>query len=120
MSHQARVARRLRVGSAGQVGPPGGRFVPPAGVRPIRVSSEGTMPQETIRFATSADGTRLGWAEHGSGPRTLVWAANFITDIRNDWEMPGLANTLRFLGEHFRVIRLDHRGCGSSQRNVER
>ncbi|HZZ89441.1 MAG TPA: alpha/beta fold hydrolase [Caulobacteraceae bacterium] len=78
------------------------------------------MQPERIRYAKSADGTSIAWAESGVGPRTLVLAANHITDIKGAWDEPARGGALRRLGEHFRVIRYDNRGCGSSQRSVER
>jgi pimeloyl-ACP methyl ester carboxylesterase len=78
------------------------------------------LQPERIRYARSADGVRIAWAESGKGPRALVLAANHITDIKRAWEEPARGTALRLLGEHFRVIRYDNRGCGSSQRGVER
>jgi pimeloyl-ACP methyl ester carboxylesterase len=81
---------------------------------------EARVPSERIRYARSADGVRIAWAESGAGPRTLVIAANHITNIARDWESPDRVGPLRRLGDQFRIIRYDHRGCGSSQRNIER
>jgi pimeloyl-ACP methyl ester carboxylesterase/DNA-binding CsgD family transcriptional regulator len=78
------------------------------------------LQPERIRYARSADGVRIAWAESGAGPQTLVLAANHITDIKRAWEEPARGGVLHRLGKHFRVIRYDNRGCGSSQRNVER
>lgn len=78
------------------------------------------MEQDRIRYTRSADGVELAWTVSGSGPRTLVLAPNHITDIKRDWQDPLRRDLLRRLSAHFRVVRYDHRGCGSSQRNVER
>lgn len=75
---------------------------------------------ERIRYARSADGTQIAWAVSGEGPQTLVLAANSITNIRRDWENPIRRGALAALTQHFRVVRYDHRGVGSSQRDVER
>lgn len=75
---------------------------------------------ERIRFARSADGTQIAWAVSGTGPQTLVLAANGVTNIKLDWESPIRRGSLAALSQHFRVVRYDHRGCGSSQRDVER
>lgn len=78
------------------------------------------MSSERIRHVRSADGVRIAWTESGSGRQTVVWAANHITDIANDRAFPDRWDQIVRLNAHFRVVRYDHRGCGSSQRNVER
>ena len=77
------------------------------------------MRDEQIRYARSADGVQIAWTEGGTGPRTLVCAANLLSDIK--WDMESSARgAIERLERNFRVIRFDHRGQGSSQRNVER
>jgi pimeloyl-ACP methyl ester carboxylesterase len=88
-----------------------GKFVPPG------VSS---VSSEPIRYARSADGARIAWTESGVGPQTVVWAANHITDIKNDRLFPNRWDQIERLSAHFRLVRYDHRGCGSSQRNIPR
>ncbi len=72
------------------------------------------MRQE-VRFAISADGTRLAWARHGSGP-PLLRVATWLTHIEHDWESPIWSHWLEALGRRFTVIRYDERGCGLSDR----
>jgi pimeloyl-ACP methyl ester carboxylesterase/DNA-binding CsgD family transcriptional regulator len=74
------------------------------------------MEQE-IRFCTSADGVRIAFARHGSGP-PLVKAAHWLTHLEFDWESPVWTHWLRDLGSSFTVIRHDERGCGLSDREV--
>ena len=78
------------------------------------------MRRERIRYARSADGVRIAWAASGQGPQTLVLPPNQVTDIERDWESPMTGPVLARLSEHFRVVRYDQRGCGSSQRDVAR
>jgi len=82
------------------------------------------MPQhqQTIRYATTRDGVRLAWAKSGpssgSAP-ALVRAATWITHLEYDWESPVWRHWVRFLGDHFQLLRYDERGCGLSQNDVK-
>jgi 3-oxoadipate enol-lactonase len=59
--------------------------------------------------ATSADGTRIAWAEHGAGPPVLlVHGLGYAS-----W---GWRPVLAPLAEHFRVLTFDNRGIGGSDR----
>jgi len=77
---------------------------------------------QTIRYATTRDGVRLAWASSGpsceSAP-ALVRAATWITHVEYDWESPVWRHWVRFLGDHFRMLRYDERGCGLSQHEVD-
>lgn len=84
----------------------------PFGYDSIIVSS-----QQTIRYVNAADQVRLAWARSGSGP-SLVKASNWITHLEYDWESPVWQHWVRFLSEHFTLVRSDERGCGLSQRDV--
>jgi pimeloyl-ACP methyl ester carboxylesterase/DNA-binding CsgD family transcriptional regulator len=70
---------------------------------------------QQIRFATSADGVRLAWARHGTGP-PLLRVATWLTHIERDWESPLWHHWLDDLGERFSMVRYDERGCGMSDR----
>jgi pimeloyl-ACP methyl ester carboxylesterase/DNA-binding winged helix-turn-helix (wHTH) protein len=74
--------------------------------------------QQQIRFCRSADGVRLAYAEHGSGP-VLVKAANWLTHLDYDWRSPVWRHWLRTFSRTHRFIRYDERGCGLSDRDVE-
>src|SRR5690348_10214006 len=45
------------------------------------------LPSQQIRFCTAADGTRLAYAQIGSGP-PLVKAANWLSHLDYDWDSP--------------------------------
>jgi pimeloyl-ACP methyl ester carboxylesterase len=66
-----------------------------------------------IRFCTSADGARLAYATHGSGP-PLVRVATWLTHLESDWDSPVWHHWLQRLGETHTVLRYDERGCGLS------
>jgi pimeloyl-ACP methyl ester carboxylesterase/DNA-binding CsgD family transcriptional regulator len=71
------------------------------------------LPTTQIRFCTSADGTRVAYAMHGSGP-PLVRVATWLTHLESDWDSPVWSHWLRRLGETHTVLRYDERGCGLS------
>jgi pimeloyl-ACP methyl ester carboxylesterase/DNA-binding CsgD family transcriptional regulator len=74
------------------------------------------MKQE-VRFCTSADGTRLGYAIHGAG-RPLVRVATWLTHLEYDWESPIWRHWLDTLADRHTLVRYDERGCGLSASEV--
>lgn len=77
-----------------------------------------TMPPE-VRFATSRDGVRIAWSQHGSGP-PLVRVGTWLTHLQHDWDSVVWRHWLTELGERFTFVRYDDRGCGLSDRDVSR
>jgi len=73
--------------------------------------------KQRIRYARSADGTALAWAEAGAGV-PLVKAANWLTHLEYDVESPVWSHWINFFADHFRFIRYDERGCGLTDREV--
>ena len=71
-------------------------------------------PQQHVRYVSAADGTRLAWAESGSGP-TIVKAANWLTHLEYEWESPVWKHWLQFFTDRARFVRYDERGCGMSE-----
>ena len=67
--------------------------------------------QQSIRYLTTGDGTRLAWASMGTG-QPLVKAANWLSHLEYDLESPIWRHWARFFGNHFRFVRYDERGCG--------
>ncbi|HSC96225.1 MAG TPA: alpha/beta fold hydrolase [Burkholderiales bacterium] len=76
-------------------------------------------PREQIRFCASADGTRLALASVGEGS-PLVKAATWLTHVERDWHNLFTRHWLSELSRHNQLIRYDSRGCGLSDREVER
>jgi pimeloyl-ACP methyl ester carboxylesterase/DNA-binding CsgD family transcriptional regulator len=68
---------------------------------------------QTIRFTRSPDGTRIAYAESGSGP-PIVKAANWLSHLEFDWQSPVWRHWFSFLSNRNRLIRYDQRGCGLS------
>lgn len=75
-------------------------------------------PQQ-IRFCTSADGTRLAVATVGEGP-PLLKAATWLTHVEKDPDNLFTRHWVAELSRDNTLIRYDSRGCGLSDRDVER
>jgi len=86
-------------------------------IRLVPETSRETPPQE-LRFCRSADGTRIAWARHGSGP-PLVIATCWLSHLQHDWQSPVWRHFLAALGEIATVVRYDERGHGLSDWDVE-
>lgn len=69
--------------------------------------------RQDLRFAHSADGTRIAYAIHGGG-YPLVRAAHWLTNIDFDWQTPVWRPWFDALGARFQFHRYDSRGCGLS------
>ena len=74
---------------------------------------------QRIRFCTSADGVKIAYASHGTGP-PIVKAANWLTHLEHDWHSPMWRHWLDGLADGHTVIRYDERGCGLSDWGAER
>ena len=82
--------------------------VPTGGIAP---------PPQHLRFCRSADGTRIAYARHGSGP-PLVIATCWLSHLQYDWESPVWRHFLDDLGKIATVVRYDERGYGLSDWDV--
>ena len=69
--------------------------------------------RQKIRFCTSCDGMRIGFATCGTGP-TLIAAAHWISHLRLDWDNPVRRGWLSMLSRAHTLIRYDARGTGLS------
>ena len=74
---------------------------------------------QQIRFCTSADGARLAIATLGEGP-PLVKAATWLTDVEKEPDNLFSRHWVSELSRDHSLIRYDARGCGMSERDVER
>jgi class 3 adenylate cyclase len=71
-----------------------------------------------IRFCTSADGTRIGYATLGEGPPLVVvppWAGN----LQRDWKHPDGHAFLERLSRRRLFVSFDRRGVGASRGQVD-
>lgn len=78
-----------------------------------------TDVQQQIRFCTSADGTRLAVATVGDGP-PLVKSATWLTHVEKEPYNLFTRHWVSELSRGHTLIRYDSRGCGMSDRDVER
>ena len=81
------------------------------------MSPAGDTPPQDVRFCRSADGTRIAYAVHGSGPPLLL-AACWLSHLEFDWQSPVWRHFLLDLGRVATVIRYDERGNGMSDWDV--
>jgi class 3 adenylate cyclase len=69
-----------------------------------------------IRYAQSGD-VSIAYQVTGDGPFDLVLVPGFVSHLEYDWEEPRHAAFLERLGSFARLIRLDKRGTGLSDRH---
>ena len=81
-------------------------------------STSGSFSQQHVRFARTADGVRLAWAVHGSGP-PLVIVSCWLGHLQYDWQSPVWRHFLEALGQLATVVRYDERGFGMSDWGVD-
>lgn len=70
--------------------------------------------RQHVRYVVASDGTRMAWADAGSGS-PIVKAANWLTHLEYDWQSPVWRHWIRFFAERGRFVRYDERGCGMSE-----
>lgn len=75
--------------------------------------------RQKIQFCNSSDEVRIAYAQSGSGP-PLVKVANWLSHLEYDWDSPVWQHWLNNLSENHTLVRYDQRGCGLSDRDVER
>ena len=73
------------------------------------------METPITRYARSADGTFVAYQTFGSGEDVLV-IMPFISHLELFWQDPDVGDMLRGLAESARVIAMDQRGMGLSDR----
>lgn len=71
-----------------------------------------------IRYATADDGVKIAFATSGSGP-PLFRAAHFPSHLELEWAEPSERALFDELGKSHTLIRMDHRGSGLSDLDVD-
>ena len=74
--------------------------------------------QSVTRYAKSGE-VNIAYQVFGEGPLNLVFAPPFVSNIENYWDAPDFARWLLRLGSYARVVMLDKRGTGMSDRVAE-
>ena len=72
------------------------------------------MPPPT-RYARSGD-ANIAFQVHGDGPMDLLLLTGLLSNVETLWEEPGLARLFERLGRIGRLILVDRRGVGMSDR----
>lgn len=67
------------------------------------------------QYAQSGE-VSIAYQVFGEGSQDLVYVPGIISHLEQNWEDPTMVNWLTQLGKHFRVIILDKRGQGMSDR----
>jgi class 3 adenylate cyclase len=73
------------------------------------------MTPET-RYARTSDGTHVAYQVHGDGPIDILVMRGWHSNLDNEWTDPVVAGIYRRMGSMGRVVRLDRRGTGLSDR----
>ncbi|MGB3807062.1 MAG: alpha/beta fold hydrolase [Erythrobacter sp.] len=76
------------------------------------------LPRQTIRYTTAEDGTRIAYAAMGEG-RPVLKAANWLTHLNAELEIPEWSGFTIELARRFRLYRYDERGNGLSDWKVD-
>jgi class 3 adenylate cyclase len=72
------------------------------------------VPPQT-HYARSGD-ANIAYAVHGDGPIDLILLVGILSNVETLWEDPGLARGFERLGSFARLILMDKRGVGMSDR----
>jgi class 3 adenylate cyclase/alpha-beta hydrolase superfamily lysophospholipase len=74
------------------------------------------MDLPETRYARSPDGTSIAFQVFGSGSIDVLILPGYFTNLDEQWRIPELAETHRRIGSFARVIIMDRRGVGLSDR----
>jgi class 3 adenylate cyclase len=82
---------------------------------------QGATPRSSIavpktRWARTVDGVWIAYQDFGRGPLTLVFMNGLYSHLEVYWELPAFSRFMNRLGAGVRVLHLDRRGTGLSDR----
>lgn len=69
-----------------------------------------------VHYVKTSDGTSLAYQVVGDGPNDLLFVPGYVTNLVWNWMNPGYAHFLRRLASFSRLIVVDRRGAGLSDR----
>lgn len=69
-----------------------------------------------VRYVTTGDGVRIAFTVTGDGPPLMVLSEPSASHVELEWSQPAIAAILSRLAAHVRLIRLDIRATGLSDR----
>jgi pimeloyl-ACP methyl ester carboxylesterase/DNA-binding CsgD family transcriptional regulator len=78
-----------------------------------------TADGPVIRYAGSADGTRIAYAAWGHGPALVVTPSLPVSNLELEWRSSRYRSFWGALAEQRTLVRFDCRGSGLSQRQVD-
>jgi class 3 adenylate cyclase/pimeloyl-ACP methyl ester carboxylesterase len=74
------------------------------------------MPTPETRYARSPDGTSIAFQAFGSGAADILILPGYFTNVDENWRVPEIAEVHRRIASFARVIVMDRRGVGLSDR----
>jgi pimeloyl-ACP methyl ester carboxylesterase len=72
-----------------------------------------------VRYAKTHDDVHIAYQVIGDGPFDLVFVTGLFSQVEHHWEEPGFARFLHRLASFARLIAIDARGAGLSDRAPE-
>ena len=75
------------------------------------------MQTSEARYAKTADGLSVAFQVVGAGDVDLLWVPGYQSNMELNWELPAYAKLLRRLGSFSRLIIVERRGTGLSDRS---
>jgi DNA-binding CsgD family transcriptional regulator/pimeloyl-ACP methyl ester carboxylesterase len=76
------------------------------------------MALPPIGYATTADGVQIAFQTVGNGPAVVMLWAYHASHLALNWNVPLHRGTIEFFARYFRVVNLDFRGAGLSERRI--
>jgi pimeloyl-ACP methyl ester carboxylesterase len=76
------------------------------------------MSVPPIRYATTTDGVRIAFHSLGEGPAVVLLWAYHVSHLALNWNVPLHRGAIEFFARYFRVVNLDYRGTGLSERRI--
>ena len=76
----------------------------------------GSVATPKTRYAKTIDGVNIAYQVVGDGPIDLLYLPGYVSNLFWQWELPSYARFLERLGSFSRLILVDRRGTGLSDR----